>query len=246
VAGFGGADVFFLGGMKMKSLNALLFIVFTAAGLAAQTPEQKPPAVLRELSGRVEVMMPGNAEWIPAGAGMRIEQAALVSTGFRSTATLALGNSTIVIQPLTRLSLEEIIERQGNEAVNVYLRTGRVRAEVRPPAGGTIDFTLRSPVVTASVRGTVFDFDTVNINVTEGRVEFAGATGSLAVVRKGETSSVDEIRATVRAPVEEKAAALSPALPPGTETGTAAAGGGTAPVNPQGALDLTITLEPAP
>jgi hypothetical protein len=230
----------------MKYVNVFLFIAFTAAGIAAQTPGQKPQAVLRELSGRVEVMMPGSAEWVPAGAGMTIEQAALVSTGFRSTAILALGNSTIVIQPLTRLSLEEIIERQGNEQVNVYLRTGRVRAEVRPPARGKTDFTVRSPVVTASVRGTVFDFDTVNLNVTEGRVEFTSATGSLALVREGETSSADEIRSTVRAPVEEKAAALSPALPPGTEAGTMTAGGGTAPVNPQGSLDLTVTLEPAP
>jgi hypothetical protein len=101
-------------------------------------------------------------------------------------------------------------------------------------------------VATASVRGTIFDFDTVNLNVAEGRVEFAGATGSLALVREGETSSVDEIRSTVSAPVEEKAAALSPALPPGTETGAMAAGGGTAPVNPQGSLDLAVILEPAP
>jgi hypothetical protein len=232
--------------MIMKYLNILLFIAFTAAGIAAQTPGQKPGAILRELSGRVEVMTPGSAEWVPAGAGMTIEQTTLVSTGFKSTAVLVLGNSTIVIQPLTRLSLEEIIERQGNEQVDVYLRTGRVWAEVRPPDGRKTEFTVRSPMAVASVRGTVFDFDTVNLNVAEGRVEFTGVTGSLALVREGEASSVDEISSTVSAPVEEKTAALSPALPPGTETGTAAAGGGAAPVNPQGSLDMTVTLEPAP
>jgi hypothetical protein len=232
----------------MKYLNAFLLIAFTAAGIAAQTPGQKPGAVLRELSGRVEVMMPRSAEWIPAGAGMTIEQAALVSTGFRSTAILALGNSTIVLQPLTRLSLEEIIGRQGNEQVDVYLRTGRVRAEVRPPAGGNIDFTVRSPMAVASVRGTVFDFDTVNLNVAEGRVKFAGAAGSTALVREGEASSVDEISSTVSAPAEEKAAALAPALLPALPAGTEteAAGSGTAPVNPRGSLDLTVTLESAP
>jgi hypothetical protein len=229
----------------MKYLSVLLFIAFMAAGLGAQTPGQIPEVVLLELSGRVEVKTPGSAEWVPAGAGMRIEQAAIISTGFRSTALLALGNSTIVIQPLTRLSLEEILAQQGNEQVNVYLRTGRVRAEVRPPAGGTANFSVRSPTVTASVRGTVFDFDTVNIKVAEGRVEFAGATGSLALVREGESSSVNEVSSTVSAPVEEKSAALAPALPPGTETGAAATSGGAA-VNSRGALDLTVTLESAP
>jgi hypothetical protein len=101
-------------------------------------------------------------------------------------------------------------------------------------------------VATAAVRGTVFDFDTVNLNVTEGRVEFAGATGSLALVRQGEASSVNEISSTVSAPVEEKTAALSPALPPGMETEAAAADSGTATVNPHGSLDLTVTLEPVP
>jgi hypothetical protein len=240
--------------MNMNYLNALLFLAVAAAGVTAQTPGQKPGAVLRELTGRVEVMIPGSAEWVPAGAGMRIEQETLVSTGFKSTAVLVLGDSTMVIQPLTRLSLEELIERQGNEQVKVYLRTGRVRTEVRPPSGGKTDFTVRSPVATASVRGTVFDFDTVNLKVAEGRVEFAGVTGSLALVREGETSSVDEISSTVSAPVEEKAAALSPVLLPAlpAETGTTAAGSETAPVNPvnpvnpQGSLDLTVTLEPAP
>jgi hypothetical protein len=245
MAGFGGVDGFFLGGANMKYLNTLLFIAFATACIAAQTPEQKPDAILRELSGRVEVMLPGSAEWLPAEAGMTIEQAALVSTGFKSTTILSLGNSTIVIQPLTQLSLEEIIERQGNELVNVYLRTGRVRAEIRPPTGGNVDFTVRSPAASASVRGTVFDFDTVNLNVAEGRVEFTGITGSLALVREGETSSVNETSSTVSAPVEEKTAVFAPVLTPGMETKAAITGGGSPP-NSQGSLDLTLFLESSP
>jgi hypothetical protein len=232
----------------MKYLTCLAFVILTAAGLSAQMPGQRPPAILRELNGRVEVKLSGSAEWIPAEADMPVEQATLISTGFKSTALLALGNSTIIIQPLTRLSLEEIVEQGGNEQVNVYLQAGRVRAEVRPPVGGTTDFTIRSPIATASVRGTAFDFDTVNLNVTEGRVQFAGATGSMVPVRKGETSSVNEVSATVTAPREEQAAAFTPALPPGTDTGGAAtrgppAGNGMIPSNSQGTLDLTVTLE---
>jgi hypothetical protein len=236
--------------LNVKYLTGLALITLITAGLSAQTPGQKPWAILRELSGRVEVKTPGSIEWIPAEADMPVEQATLISTGFKSTSLLALGNSTIIIQPLTRLTLEQIIEQQGNEQVHVYLRTGRVRAEVRFPVRGTTDFTVRSPMATASVSGTVFDFDTVNLNVTEGRVEFTGATGSPVPVRRGETSSVNETSATVTAPREEQAAALAPVLPSGTDTeghapGNSASGGGTVPSNPQGILDLTVTLEGA-
>jgi hypothetical protein len=227
----------------MKYLTGLAFVTLIAAGLSAQTPGQKPWAALRELSGRVEIKQPGSAAWIPAEEGMAVEKTAVISTGFKGSALLVLENSTISIQPLTRLSLEEILERQGNEQVDLYLRTGRVRAEVRPPARGRIEFTVRSPIATAAVRGTVFDFDTVNLTVAEGQVQFAGAAGSPVPVRRGESSSVNETASAVSAPREEQAAALAPALPPGTETGSAAAQGSTAPANPQGALDLALILE---
>jgi hypothetical protein len=227
----------------MKYLTGLALVMLIAAGLSAQTPGQKPGATLRELSGRVEIKPPGSAVWVPAEEGMALEKAAVISTGFKSAALLVLENSTISIQPLTRLSLEEILERQGNEQVDVYLRTGRVRAEVRPPAGGKIEFTVRSPIATAAVRGTVFDFDMVNLTVAEGRVQFAAAAGSPVPVRAGESSSVNEAVNTASAPREEQAAALAPALPLGTETGGAATNNGAAPANLQGALDLALILE---
>jgi hypothetical protein len=176
---------------------------------------------------------------------MPVETAAVISTGFKSTALLVLGNSTITLQPLTRLSLEELMETRGDEQVEVYLRTGRVRAEVRPPVGGTTVFTVRSPIATASVRGTVFDFDTVNLTVTEGQVQFAGATGSPVPVRGGESSSVDEAISTASVPREEQAADLAPVVPPGAEPGVAAPVGGITPADAQGDLDLTVILEGA-
>jgi ferric-dicitrate binding protein FerR (iron transport regulator) len=92
---------------------------------------------------------------------------------------------------------------------------------VAPPPGGTIDFTVRSPSVTASVRGTVFDFDTVNISVEEGTVAFAGQDGRAAPVRAGEASFVDEVGGRTESSRETAAADLTPALPAGTESGAA-------------------------
>jgi hypothetical protein len=143
-------------------LSALVFMTLTALGLGAQE------AVLQELSGRVEVKLPGSAEWVPAEPGIMIEPAALISTGFKSTALLALGNSTLLIQPLTRLSLEEILARQGKEEVSMYLRTGRVRAEVRPPSGGTVDCLRRvhTPAACGGTKGMYPESNTLPMKKT--------------------------------------------------------------------------------
>ncbi|MDR1047842.1 MAG: hypothetical protein LBL64_08700 [Treponema sp.] len=52
-------------------------------------------AVIRELSGTVEVQAPGASEWKAAAIGQTLEKSSLISTGFKSTALVTIGNSTI-------------------------------------------------------------------------------------------------------------------------------------------------------
>jgi hypothetical protein len=134
-------------------------------------------AVIREISGTVEVKTPAEAQWSPAVRGQALARTTLVSTGFKSGALIDIGNSTLSVQPLTRLSLEELIRAGENEKVDVNLRAGRVRANVKPPVGGRTEFTVRSPTATASVRGTSFEFNGTILRVEEGRVRLAGNTG---------------------------------------------------------------------
>jgi ferric-dicitrate binding protein FerR (iron transport regulator) len=71
------------------------------------------------------------------------------------------------------------------------LQTGRIRADVNPPLGGKTDFTVMSPMVTASVRGTSFDFDGVNLSVDEGRVHVTGGDQTAVYVGPGHQSVSD-------------------------------------------------------
>jgi hypothetical protein len=210
--------------MRVLPVFILLLGVIGIPVLYAQTPG----AVIREVSGTVEVQAPGTSAWVPASPGMVIEKATRISTGFKSSAVVAVGGAVITVRPLTRLTLEEIAGRPGAEEAGIYLRAGRVRAEVTRPSGGTINFSVRSPTVTASVRGTVFEFDTVNVTVGEGRVQYAGRNGSLAAVRAGERSTVDEKSSAVTAPREETLIRLTPDLPPGSEAGGSLNGNGPA------------------
>jgi hypothetical protein len=232
-------------GANMKRWT--LFMVCSGFGvlLFAQTPDAR----IREMSGTVELKLPGQTDWIPAKPGDRIEGAAIVSTGFKSRAVLLIGNSILTVRPLTRLSLEELLERDGNEQVRLMLRTGRIRAEVRPPVEGGIEFKVRSPVITASVRGTVFDLDPVNLRVSEGTVRYEPAAelaGNRPVlVGAGQRGWVDGDTGRTLNPLI--AAEIDRALPAmaGGETVKAlsGAGGDTRPENPQGSLAVDVTLE---
>ncbi|MDR2500701.1 MAG: FecR family protein [Treponema sp.] len=192
----------------MKTLFCWV-LVLAGAHLFAQNSQAR----VIDFTGSVEIKAGGQADWIPAAPGMAIGRDTVVSTGFNSTARISLGNSVLTVRPLTRLTVAEIAQRGGDEAVDLYLETGRVRAEVSPPSGGKTDFTVRSPSITASVRGTVFEFDTRRIQVESGRVLFTNANRQAVYVDGGERSYIDEAQNRPVPPFEAEAASLRPVLP---------------------------------
>jgi hypothetical protein len=196
------------------TLIAGLAVLLGIGGLFAQDAGQ---AVVREISGTVEVKVPGAADWVPAERGQVLEIRTLISTGFKSSALLAIGNSALSVQPLTRLSLEELIRAGNSENVDLNLRAGRVRANVRPPVGGTTSFVIRSTMATASVRGTVFEFNGMELRVEEGRVHLSGDGGNGAYVGVGHLGRTDNETGRVAGAAETAREALSPAMPAGAD-----------------------------
>jgi hypothetical protein len=194
-----------------KMVAGFLFILGTAALFSQEV-------VIREISGTVEIKAPNAADWSPARQGQVIARTAVVSTGFKSTAVLAVGNSVLAVQPLTRLTVDEIQEAAGNERVNLSLQTGRIRADVKPPAGGRTEFTVRSPTATASVRGTAFEFNGIQLRVDEGRVHLSGGDRSGAYVGAGHQVRTDIESGRTVTVAEAAKEELTPSLPPGMDT----------------------------
>jgi hypothetical protein len=222
VAYFPGNDFFFLGGIIMKYGKQFFALTLAAGGIFLFAPNlhAQETAFFREAHGTVETKAAGSTLWVKAVAGDRIENSTIISTGFRSSAVVVLGDSVVTVRPVTRLSLEEIIRNQNGERVNLYLQTGRVRADVNPPVGGKTEFTVRSPTATASVRGTSFEFDTEQLRVDEGRVQYTHTNGRETPVAAGGMSYVDEANNTVISPFEAAAERLTPASPVGSGSGS--------------------------
>jgi hypothetical protein len=197
----------------MKRLFCAGFLLTAAAGLFAQQ------AVIKDFFGTVEIKRPSSADWEPAARGQNISRDTAISTGFKSTAVVMIGNSTLTVRPLTRLTLAEISSMQNDEKVEMRLNAGRVRADVNAPKGGKTNFTVRSPTATASVRGTVFQFDGVNLTVNEGTVEFRGAeSGGSVLVDAHRTSFTDTESGRAAQPQEVAIEDIKPSQPIGMGT----------------------------
>ena len=144
-------------------------------------------AVVKNVSGKVEVKSPGGT-WKKAAAGMKLQKGYYISTGFKSEAVLVLGDSQVVVKQLTRMELEELVEKQGTVHTGLNLRVGRVRAQVSSSKGLKQKFTLKSPISTAAVRGTEFEYDGRNLTVYKGTVAFTNPLGQGRLVRAGGAS----------------------------------------------------------
>jgi hypothetical protein len=188
----------------MKRNTLTVFLLLCAAQVFAQN------GVITSFTGTVEIKPAGTANFVPAKAGDRLTKDTVVSTGFKSTA--------LTVRPLTRLTLAEISASADTETINVSLQTGRVRVDVNPPAGSKNSTSVRSPIATASVRGTSFEFDTQSLTVIKGTVAFQGNQGGVMLVSAGSTSEVKD-NGRAADPIETNTAALLPPAIVGSDSG---------------------------
>jgi hypothetical protein len=195
---------------------AVLLLMAGAAALYGQNGGGTR-VVIRELFGTVEVKAPGAQEWTAATVGQELERAGMISTGFKSGAVLAMGDSLLSVRPLTRLTVEELESRSGNERVNISLQTGRLRAEVKAPPGGKTEFTVYTPSASASVRGTVFEFDGTELRVEEGKVHLTGGDTSGTYVGVGHRVTTDPETGRTAGVTETIREELTPSLPAGMQ-----------------------------
>jgi len=188
----------------MKSIVALALMAVLVPGVWAAAPE----AVLQSLKGKVEVKAPGTTAWVAATEGQTLSPAVTLSTGFDSSVVVVIGKTTIQVKPLTRMTIDKLVEEGGAVKTSTFLRVGNVSASVKSADGVKQDFKVQSPFSTASVRGTEFDYDGIKLAVKEGLV-------ALALGRSPrESQPVAGSTASPATPAEGAATAGTPAATP--------------------------------
>lgn len=150
----------------MKKIICLLVLMITVLPLFAG-------ATVKEFFGKVKVKYDGDTSWSSIEVGQELPDNTLVSTGFNSQIVLDLGNSTLDVLPLTRMTIAEITESSDTIKTELLLQGGKIKADVGKVEGKVNDFLIKSPVATASVRGTAFEFSGNTLTVIRGEVAFA-------------------------------------------------------------------------
>ncbi|MFP4152395.1 MAG: FecR domain-containing protein [Alkalispirochaeta sp.] len=166
--------------MKRILISCAILALFGTAAWAQ--------AEFSAVNGKVEIRPAVGGDWTAAEVGMEIDNDTTISTGFNASATLSLGASTVEVQQLTRMVFEEIVEQSDTVETRMDLNVGRMSAQVRSSDGRRQDFRVRSPISTAAVRGTDFEFDGEEIEVSEGVVVFVNNFGQQRSVAGGQKS----------------------------------------------------------
>ncbi|MBI4230417.1 MAG: FecR domain-containing protein [Planctomycetes bacterium] len=158
------------------ALGFLLFPVLTPAEDSAPVPEAEPEAppgdpaaearapllvTIIQVEGSVEVRLPGEEAWKPAAVDMTLPEASELSTGFASRAAFRTPEgATLLVRPLTQLKIGAAYREEDVSRLEVELKIGKIRAEASELTGES-DLRVRTPRLTASVRGTVFEFQSL-------------------------------------------------------------------------------------
>lgn len=162
-----------------KLILAVIFSAMTFASFAMQ-------ATVVSAKGKTEVKNGG--AWVALKSGDSLNEGSVIQTGFKSELVLKIKESTVTVAPLSRITLQTLIEREGlngesgKDETTIFLDTGSLKSNVQKSADRRVGFTVRSPVATASVRGTFFEtvkvFKVLKLATTRGSVAFSSNTKS--------------------------------------------------------------------
>ena len=189
----------------IKIKNAVSAALIT---LCFALPLCAAPATVVAAEGKVEVERGG--KWVPLAVNDIVSEGEVISTGFKSKATLRCKGSLLQLGALTRITLEKLVASEKSDTVAVYLNTGAVKSTVKPLENRRVNYTVRNPVAVASVRGTEFDFsgDGV-ISCSEGAVAAYSARSYIA-------SAVNDVPAEGKSNAATPASDIAPSAPAGT------------------------------
>ncbi|MBN2544220.1 MAG: FecR domain-containing protein [Spirochaetes bacterium] len=167
----------------MKKIIIILLIIFITYTLNAQI-------TIKSIIGFVQFKKDINSEWIIPKVGDKLQPGYIIYTGFKSTAVIQTPNAVIEVKPLSQITISSLLVSQDKISTDIYLKYGKVRAEVNVNKQTQTLFKVRSANSTASVRGTIFEFGDKELLVDEGTVYLLSDSNFSALVEKNETAVI--------------------------------------------------------
>jgi len=157
-------------------IGASVLCILVAVGSSPAAASGGVGATVINVVGQVEVVPPGKPTPIPARVDMRVEPGSKIRTKSNGFVELQFDDRSLL--RLDHSSEVEVLA--GEEARGVMVTLGKIWAKVQTVLGMS-KFQIKTPVITAGVRGTIVraevDADGASIAVDEGEVEVADTDG---------------------------------------------------------------------
>lgn len=139
-------------------------------------------ATVVSAKGKAEILKGGS--WSSLAAGATVSKGDVIQTGFKSEVVLKLKETTVTVAPLTRITMEQLAEKKDKDDSKIFLDTGSLKSDIKKSENRRVGFQVRSPVATASVRGTVIaaavTFDGMNLDTYSGTAAIWKTSGETA------------------------------------------------------------------
>lgn len=185
-----------------RILITLGLFVLVAGALSAAT------ATIVQTTGTVTVQQYAGGPWVAAYSGVRLTEGSSLSTGYGAGVLVRIdpSGSVVRLNQFTTVSVSKLASSPTSLDTSVSLRSGSMRAVVKSTPQFRSRFSVRTPVATASVRGTIPEishWDGVGTSITylagsgwvtsyRGRVLLLGRYQSSQVGADGGASSAGE------------------------------------------------------
>jgi len=196
----------------MKRSLSKLFLIVLLLALTCGTAFAAG-AKVTYVKGKVEVNRANS--WVALKVGDVINESETISTGFQSEARLNYNGSVMAVPALSRVTLETLQSSDTKDTVSLKVDTGAVRSKVTHTEGKRIEYSARTSVAVASVRGTDFAvFASGQAKVFEGAIAYYKASDFVPPAANQDTEdegededdsegSADEGPATASTPAQD-------------------------------------------
>ena len=172
--------------MKKTFISLTLSLCVLAAASAFD-------ATVVSAKGKAEVLKGGT--WTALAAGNTVSKGDVIQTGFKSEVVLKLKETTVTVSPLTRITMEQLAEKKDKDDSKIFLDTGSLKSDIKKSENRRVGFQVRSPVATASVRGTVIaaavTFDGMNLDTYYGTAAIWKTNGATATLTTEEEDKAE-------------------------------------------------------
>ncbi|HJW48472.1 MAG TPA: FecR domain-containing protein [Candidatus Limnocylindria bacterium] len=180
-------------------------VVLPAALVITQQRAAASATILSILDGTVSVAR-GTAAFAAAADGDIVNTGDRVQTAAQSHAMVTFfDGSTLEIEPATTVQIEEAASVNGATLIGISQTLGRTWASVQKLTRADSKFEVRTPTLTAAVRGTGFITDVL----ADGTSTVRTADGTVQVTAQGQSVIVNAGQTTTAAPNSPPTAPVS-------------------------------------